>query len=57
MVFQEKEEIFFNANLLTFMKAKPQEWLKFLNVSDDIDFKHQCLSNNMKITKEHKLLF
>ena len=30
------------------MKAKPPEWLKFLSVCDDIDFKYQYLSNKME---------
>ena len=30
------------------METKPQEWLKFLSVCDDIDFKYQCLSNKME---------
>ena len=46
--FKRSEEIFVGINLLTFMRAKPQEWLKFLNVCDDIDLKYQCLSNKME---------
>ena len=46
--FKRWEEIFADTNLLKFMKAKPQEWLKFLNVCGDIDFKDQCLSNKME---------
>ena len=39
---------FFDLNLLTFIKAKPQERLKFLNVCDDIDFMCRCLINKME---------
>ena len=36
------------------MKAKSQEWLKFLNVCDDTDFKYQCLGNEMHCTNTTK---
>ena len=43
-----RQEITFDTNLLTFIEAKPQEWLKFLNVCDDFDFKYRCLSNKIE---------